>query len=462
MPEENVISADPEVGPILASDELIRLVLDHFTSGREEELPAMIAGWPAGDTAALLEALPQAALRRRFWALIPETLRGEVLHLSRAQVRAHLLKSVDTEEVVAAATSMETPNLAKVIEEAPTKLREAILESLGTDERQNVEDTLAYPEDTAGRLMQREWVAVNADVQLDDVKRDLFERGSLPHHTTSLMVVDREGVFLGKLPLEALLTMDPEITVRDVMDTSAIAVNVRTPLTEVTTLFERRDLVYLPVVDDAHRLQGRITIDEAVHLIRAQAEQPMMQMAGLEEGEDLMAPVAASVKGRLFWLGINLVTAFLASWVIGLFEATLEKIVALAILMPIVASMGGAAGNQTLTLAIRGLALGQITDANTRWLAIKGVTISVINGIVFALVVGICAWLWFNEAGVALILGAAIIINLLAAAISGMVIPLVLDRLGIDPALSGSIILTTVTDVVGFMSFLGLATLFLL
>lgn len=219
---------------------------------------------------------------------------------------------------------------------------------------------------------------------------------------------------------------------------------------------------FLYVVDETHRLVGRINLDDAIHLIRNEAEQPMMHMAGLEVDEDLLAPIVTSVRRRLFWLGINLGTAFLAAWIIGLFEATLDKIVTLAVLMPIVASMGGIAGSQTLTLAIRGLALGQITDANTRWLAIKEITISIVNGIVWALVVGVITWLWFGQIGITIILGAAMVINLLTASISGLAIPLILDRFGIDPALSGSVVLTTVTDVVGFMSFLGLATIFLL
>jgi magnesium transporter len=310
--------------------------------------------------------------------------------------------------------------------------------------------------------MEREWVAVRADVTLEVVQRYLHARGSLPHYTLALMVVDREGVFLGKLSLERLLTRDPNLLVADVMDSSAVYVNVLTPLQEVATLFQRRDLVSLPVVDGAQRLVGRIILDDAISLIRAEAEQPMMHMAGLEADEDLLAPIASSARRRLFWLGINLGTAFLAAWVIGLFETTLDKIVALAVLMPIVASMGGIAGTQTLTLAIRGLALGQITSSNTRWLAVKEITISVISGIVWALVVGVIAWFWFEQIGIALVLGAAMIINLLSAAVSGLAIPLVLKRLGLDPALSGSVVLTTVTDVVGFMSFLGLATLFLL
>jgi magnesium transporter len=269
-------------------------------------------------------------------------------------------------------------------------------------------------------------------------------------------------MYLGKLSLEILLTKSPDLIVSDVMDPTAVFVNVLTPLSEVSAMFQLRDLIYLPVVDAEHRLVGRINLDDAIGLIRTEAEQPMMHMAGLEVDEDLLAPVSTSVRRRLFWLGINLCTAFLAAWVIGLFEATLDKIVALAVLMPIVASMGGIAGSQTLTLAIRGLALGQITDANTRWLAVKEVSISIINGMVWAVVVGITSWIWFEHIGIALILGAAMIINLLAAAISGLAIPLILNRLGMDPALSGSVVLTTITDVIGFMSFLGMATVFLL
>jgi magnesium transporter len=357
---------------------------------------------------------------------------------------------------------MDTPYLAEVVDEAPPELREAILESLGAEELAGVQDALSYPEDSAGRLMVREWAAVRADVSLDAVKGYLLKRGSLPHRTTSLMVVNREGMYLGKLSLELLLTKSPHLIVSDVMDTTAVFVNVLTPLSEVAALFQLRDLIYLPVIDDEHKLVGRINLDDAIGLIRTEAEQPMMHMAGLEVDEDLLAPVSTSVRRRLFWLGINLGTAFLAAWVIGLFEATLDRIVALAVLMPIVASMGGIAGSQTLTLAIRGLALGQITDANTRWLAVKEVSISVINGMVWAVVVGIVSWIWFKHIGIALILGAAMIINLLAAAISGLMIPLLLNRFGMDPALSGSVVLTTVTDVVGFMSFLGMATIFLL
>ena len=447
--------------PLLAIDERIRLVLEHLNTEARTELSAIIADWPAGEIGAVLEALPIPA-RQKFWELIPDNLRSEMLSRLGDQVTSGLLKKLEVEEAVAATADMETPALAHVVEEAPLELREAILESLATDDRVMVEDTLGYPEDSAGRLMERHWVAVRADVSLEVVTRYLHLRGDLPHRSTALMVVDREGIFLGKLPLEVLLTKDRKLIVAEVMDATAVWVDVHTPLAEVSALFQRRDLVSLPVVDETHRLVGRIVIDAAINLIRTEAEEPMMHMAGLEVDEDLLAPIATSARRRLLWLGINLATAFLAAWVIGLFEATLEKIVALAVLMPIVASMGGIAGSQTLTLAIHGLALGQITHANTRWLAIKEITISVISGIVWALVVGIIAWLWFGQLGIALILATAMIVNLLAAAISGLAIPLMLVRFGLDPALSGSVVLTTVTDVVGFMSFLGLATLFLI
>ena len=448
-------------GPQVHLEDRIGLAVEGLSAAENTALSSMLAQWPSGDIAAVLEALPLPD-RQRLWEQVPANLSGEVLGWLGDQVRSSLLKSLEVEEAVAAATTMETQDLADVVNEAPDELRVGILESLAPEARVLLEETLTYPEDTAGRLMKREWVAVREDVNLELVIRDLRLRGSFPQRTSSLMVVDREGIFLGKLSLEALLTRNPELMVVDVMDTTAEYVDVLTPLSEVAALFQRRDLAVLPVVDDKRKLVGRIILDDAIQLIRVEAEEPMMHMAGLEVDEDLLAPIVSSARRRLFWLGVNLGTAFLAAWVIGLFQAALDKIVALAVLMPIVASMGGIAGSQVLTLAIRGLALGQITDANTRWLVFKEIAIAVINGLVWALVVGTIAWLWFGQSGIAIILGIAMIINLLVAAASGLAIPLILQRLGIDPALSGSVVLTTVTDVVGFMSFLGLATLLLL
>jgi magnesium transporter len=276
------------------------------------------------------------------------------------------------------------------------------------------------------------------------------------------MVVDRDGIYIGKLPISSLLINQPELSVADVMTEEADYVPVDMPETEVAQLFERRDLVSVAVIDAEGHLIGRITIDDVVDVIRTEAEHQMMNMAGLDEEEDLFAPVLPSARRRALWLGINLGTAFLASWVIGMFEATLAQIVALAVLMPIVASMGGIAGSQTLTLVIRGLAMGRVSIANRLWLARKELAIGFLNGMLWALVVGVIAYLWFGDVGIGLVLSAAMVVNLLAAAFSGIAIPLVMDRLDIDPALAGAVVLTTVTDVVGFMSFLGLATVFLL
>ena len=461
--DNNEIDSNPSdsQAPHLPGEDCVSLIHQYLSEQRPESLTNLIEQCKASEIANAMSAMTVVE-RHRFWELVPEERQAEVLAKLGEQVRTELLGSLNLKDAVLATMGMDTPDLAEVIDEASTELQDAILESLDARDRTLVEDTLSYPEDCAGRLMERELLAIRADIRLDVVKRYLRQRGSLPRRSTALMVVDREGQFLGKLPLELLLTKDPEMKVAELMDASAVSVNILTPLSEVANLFQRLDLVALPVVDDERRLVGRIVLDDAIELIRTETEKPMLQMAGLEEDEDLLAPIADSAKRRLFWLGINLITAFLAAAVIGLFEATLEKIVALAVLMPIVASMGGIAGSQTLTLAIRGLALDQITESNKRWLLMKEVAISVINGVVWAVVVGIIAWLWFGQIGISLILGVAMVINLLVAAVCGLAIPLILERFGQDPALSGSVVLTTVTDVVGFMSFLGMATLFLL
>jgi len=456
MPED---SYTPE--PIATAISSVNSAQDLLAEGDETALQTLINTWEIGDIAALLEALPTRE-RTTVWTYVPEALRGETLAWLSDLARSSLLEAVPSEEAVAAVSEMETPDLAEVIDTVSDSLSEAILESLSESERSQVEATLAYPEDSAGRLMETEWVAVRSDVTLDVIARYLRLRGNVPPHTDGLMVVDREGVYEGKLPLETILTADLTAMVADVMQSDTDPVSANIPQSEVADLCERRELLSLAVVDKTHRLIGRIVIDDVIDLIRAKAEQPLLQMAGLQEGEDLFAPIMPSARRRMLWLGINLATAFLASWAIGLFQEALDKVVALAVLMPIVASMGGITGSQTLTLAIRGLALGQITNTNTRWLATKEITIAAINGLLWALVVALIAWFWFDQPMLALIIAVAMLLNMLIAALSGLVVPLVLDRLGIDPALSGSVILTTITDVVGFVCFLGLGTWLLL
>lgn len=440
-------------------ENLIEVVARHLAAGEKTALQDRIAGLHPAEIAHLIESLP-APEREQLWCFVPEAVAGEVLvHLGEI-ARTGLVATLPAEDVIAAAGSIETTDLAEVIEELPEDLGEAILESLAPKARERIEETLAYPEDSAGRLMDPHAVAVRADVTLDVVLRYLRRRESLPDHTDGLMVIDREHTYLGKLPLATLLTSDPDRTVEEVMQ-AGTQVRADTPQSEVARIFERRDLVSLAVVNEDGRLLGRITVDDVLDVIREEAAEHILHMAGLTEEEDLFAPVMPSARRRAVWLGINLVTAFLASWVVGLFEQTLAKVVALAVLMPIVASMGGIAGSQTLTLAIRGLALEQITSANTRWLALKELAVGTLNGLLWALVVGLVAVLWFRDPLLGLIIAAAVVINLVVAVLSGVVVPLILRYLGFDPAVSGAVVLTTVTDVVGFLSFLGLATLFL-
>jgi magnesium transporter len=446
---------------IMTQGEILNRVLELLQAGNEDNLHQMLATFSSDDTADIVSAMPLTD-RTHLWELIPEYQQGEVLSLLNDSIRQTLLRTLDQDEVVAATADLDHDDLVDVVASASDELADAIFQSLDLIDRELIKARLEYQEDSAGRLMETDWIAVRADVSLGVVARYLKRRGDLPAHSDGLMVVDREGRYLGKLPVSSLLILKDELVVDNVMVENADWLSVDARKEEIADLFERREVSSIAVVDSEHRLVGRITLDEALSLIREKAELPLMHMAGLKEDEDLFAPITSSAIRRMLWLGINLVTAFIAAWVIGLFEATLQEIVALAVLMPIVASMGGIAGSQTLTLAIRGLALGQISHSNTRWLAMKEVAIAAINGLLWATVVGVIAYAWFGEIGISVIIGIAMVINQFAAAVSGIAIPLILDRYDIDPALSGSVVLTTVTDVVGFMSFLGLATLLLL
>jgi len=432
------------------------LKADNFT-----ELSELLASQEPAEIAHLLESLPDIR-RSSLWTQVPGDFKGEVLSHMGEVALLSLVDNIDQEDVVNAAIDMDTSELAGVIEAMPDDIGEAIRESLDYRGLRELDAALAFPEDSAGRLMNTEAVSVRADVKLETVLRYLRLRESLPDHTAGLMVVDREGHFLGELPLSMLLTCQPDVLVSEVMDPDAERIRPEIEQRELAMLFRDHDLVSVAVVDEDDKLIGRVTIDDIIDVIQDEADRQILGAAGLDAEEDMFAPVIPSARRRAVWLGINLGTAFLAAWVIGLFEATLDQVVALAVLMPIVASMGGIAGSQTLTLIIRGIALGHVSSSNTRWLAYKEIAISVFNGCIWALVVGIISYLWFHEIIISSVLAAAMIITLLAAALSGVAIPLLMKKTGIDPALAGSVVLTTVTDVIGFISFLGLATLFLL
>ncbi len=452
---------EPMHPPRPLAGELVELALRDLADGNAELLRDVLVELHPDEVADMLEGMPPEQ-RLLTWGLVPEDMRGEVLSHVHDEARATLIGEMEPEELVVAAEQMDDEDLAEVLDELPQDVTGAILAALERDHRDRVEAVLSYAEGTAGRLMSTDVISVRGDVTLAVVLRWLRRHQQLPPHTDSLVVLADDGRYRGMLSMADLVTQDPDLIVEAVMQVDAITVRADAGEREVAALFERRDLISLAVLDEEDRLLGRITVDDVLDVIREDGDRRLLQSAGLEEEEDLFAPILPSARRRGLWLGINLVTVFAAAGVIGLFEQTLEKIVALAVLMPVVASMGGVAGSQTLTLTIRGLALDQIADSNVRWLIFKEVAVGVLNGLVWAVLVAGVAWVWFSSAGIAAVIAAAMVLNLLAAALSGIAVPLVLQRLGIDPALSGAVILTTVTDVVGFLSFLGLATLFLL
>jgi magnesium transporter len=448
--------SDPNAYKTLLNDIASDIVLDNHEALKEklEEIH------PA-ETANVLEAMPPKN-RQMLWQAVPMEQEAEVLAYISDEVRTSLVEAMDEQQLLSTTSTMDTATLSDVIKTLPDELGESVIQALDEDHRNRLETLMTYEEDSAGRLMNTNVISVRQDVTLAVVLRWLRRHSVLPKGTDSLLVIDEHNLYLGKLELSDVLISDPNLLVADKMKPDADTVSAKMHKNELAALFERRDLMSVAVLDETGHLVGRITIDEILYVIRELADTALLKTAGLQEDEDLFAPVVPSAKRRGIWLGINLITVFIAAWVIGRFEEALDKIVALAVLMPIVASMGGIAGSQTLTLTIRGLALDQIARSNIRWLTIKEILVGTLNGLVWAIVVALVSYFWFNNIGLALIIAFAMILNLFAASLSGVMIPLALNRLGIDPALSGAVILTTVTDVIGFLSFLGLATLFLL
>lgn len=429
--------------------------------GTARQVQRLVNSLQPAEIASLLESLP-GAQRELVWDLVDPELEGDVLVELNEEVRADLIREMDTEELVAAAEGLEVDDLADLLADLPEAVNQRVLRSMDSQDRERLSAVLAYDADTAGGLMNLDTVSVRPDVSLETVLRYLRMRGELPEKTDALFVVNRHDRYLGTLSLPRLLTEDPERTVGEVMDTAAQAIEPETPANQVASLFQDHDLLSAPVVSPGGRLLGRITVDDVVDVIRDEADHSVMSMAGLDEEADMFADVVPSARRRGVWLGINLATAFLAAWVVGLFEGTIQTIVALAVLMPIVASMGGVAATQTLTLIVRGLALGQIERANARWLIAKEIAVAVLNGLAWATVVAIVAMLWYRDWRIAGVIFAAMVINLIAAALAGVIVPLTLKRFGVDPAVAGGVVVTTVTDVVGFASLLGLGTLVLL
>ncbi|MCB1614924.1 MAG: magnesium transporter [Pseudomonadales bacterium] len=419
----------------------------------------MLNGLKPADIAELIESSPPKS-RQVIWNLVEEDYRGDVLAELNEELQGFFLSGMDSEQVVAVTDGLDTDDIADILQQLPDTVIREVLVAMSEQDRHRVERVLAYNEETAGGLMNTDTITVRPRFTLDVVLRYLRRHSELPPMTDSLFVVNRNDQLVGLLPLGKMLTTDPSVTVREVMITDIEPIPASMPDNEVASLFERHDWVSAPVVDEDSKLLGRITIDDVVDVIIEDADHSLMSMAGLDEEEDTFAPVLRTTPRRAIWLGINLLTVFLASAVIKQFQNTIEEIVALAILMPIVPSMGGVAGSQTLTLVIRGMALGQIGKNNARWLMVREILVGMLNGLLFAFLVGLVAWQVFDSPLLGYIIAAAMIINLLTAALAGALLPRMLKHFNIDPALAGGVILTTLTDVVGFLSFLGLATLF--
>jgi magnesium transporter len=428
-----------------------------------DEARRRLAPLHASEVADLLESLPPEE-RLPVWRLLDTAITGEVLLESSEEVRGQLIRESTPERLAAAMTLVDVDKLADLYDELPAPVIDAVIGAMQAQRRRALETLRRFPEDSAGGLMDQDAIAVRSDVTLEVVQRYLRwirrQRGDLPASTDTLMVVDALGRYEGVLALADVVSLDPHRRVSTAMRLDVPGIPAMMPANKVARLFQDRDLVSAPVVDEADQLLGRITVDDMVDVLQDEAEHALLARAGLDEEHDMFAPVLTSARRRTMWLGVNLFNAFIAAWVIGRFGAAIEQMVALAVLMPVVASMGGVAGNQTLTLVTRGIALDQVGHANTRRLLAKEIGVALVGGLFWAIVVGTVALAWFGSAALGAVFGTAILLNMVSGTAAGTLVPLGLSRLGIDPALAGGVLLTALTDVVGFASFLALAMAF--
>ena len=436
-------------------------ITESLNSGAMIKAKLILNGLHPAEIARLLESSPTRQ-RRLIWEMLDHSNDGEVLLEVGEEVRNNLMESMDEKSLLAATKGLDVDDLADLLDELPDTVVTQALQGMDYQYRTRLETVMNYGEDTAGGLMNTDTVTIRPDVTLDVVLKYLRLREKIPQNTDNIIVVDRYNHYLGILSVTNLLCADPEKTVSDSMNRNYISIKSNTLASDVANIFEDRDLVSAPVIDKNNILLGRITIDDVVDVIREESESTVLNMAGLTDEEDIFAPILPSTRRRAIWLGINLITALIASGVISLFQDTIEKVVALAVLMPIVASMGGIAGSQTLTLVIRGIALGNISSTNSKSLLIKEISVGLLNSFLWASVIGIVSSYWFNNYLIGVVIGIAMIANLVFAALSCVLIPILLKKIGVDPALGGSVILTTITDVIGFFSFLALGTIFLL
>ncbi|MCX7893373.1 MAG: magnesium transporter [Burkholderiales bacterium] len=427
----------------------------------QAELRRKLDAMHPADIAYILEALPIED-RLAVWSLVKSDRDGEILLEVSEPVRESLIRDMDQHELVAAAEALDADELADLAPDLPEEVLDDVFRALPVEEREQLRAAMSYPEDSVGALMDFDVVSVREDVTLEVVARYLRRFDELPDHTDQLFVVDRDEQLKGTLPLAKLVVSEPERIVAAVMDDARVALYPDDKAEDAAKAFERYDLVSAPVVNEKGKLLGRVTVDAVLDYVREKSESELLGIGGLREVEDVFAPVWESVKNRWSWLAINLVTAFIASRVIGAFEGSIEKLVALAALMPIVAGIGGNSGNQTLTMIVRALALGQIQPDQARALYRKELAVAIVNGLVWGGILGVLAWWLYDNVALGVVMTAAMTLNLMLAAVLGVAIPVIRTRLGHDPAVGSSVMITAVTDSGGFFIFLALATVFLL
>ncbi len=447
----------------MATSELTTIrdnLLEHLEHGVASDLRGYIHELHAADLAEVLESLP-AEERKSIWFEVPESDMGELLINLSDKVQENLVADMDPRTLVRVVQSLDIDEIAEIVPRLSSRAAADVLVTLDEERRKSLDTVLSYEADTAGRLMNTDTAVVREGVSVGVIMRYLRARGELPEYTDKLYVLDRRGIFIGSVLIRKLVTANLDAQITDCMEEDTVRFLPTDSAEDVAKIFQRYDLATAPVVNEDGILLGRITVDDVVDVIQESADRTFLAPAGLDEEDDMFAPVLYTTRRRALWLGVNLITAVFASLVIGIFEATIEKLVALAVLMPIIASMGGNAGVQTLTKVIRGLSVGTITGSNVRDVLIKELLVGGLNGLIWALVVAIVSAVWYGNYGLAFIVGLAMAVNIVVSAISGVYLPVMLQKIGVDPALAAGVALTTITDVVGFLAILGIGALVL-
>jgi len=442
-----------------SSEELLKSIQGQDVEPSINQIKRILSGMHPSEVAHSLESLPPKE-RKFLWSLIETKDEGEIISELHDEIQQELILEISPEELATIISDLELDEMVDILQILPKQKTTNILSVMSQRDRRRIKEALEYPEDSAGGLMNTDIISVRPKHNLEVVMRYLRAQRELPKNTDQIFVVSRENKYLGSLPITSILVSDPKLNVRELMETEIKPLEANLNDKDVSRLFEKNDWISAPVIDEKTRLIGRITIDDVVDVIMEDADQNFLGMAGV--AEDTFAAPARAARSRILWLSINLITALIASMTISLFQETIDEIVYLAILMPIVASMGGVAGTQTLTIMIRGLTLQQINKSNLRWLYKREVAVSIVNGVLLSMMVGGITYIWFGNVLIATLICIAMVVNLISSAIAGIFIPIILRKINQDPAIAGSVVVTTVTDVIGFFSFLSLATFFLI